>query len=141
MTGSKTTISLACTAYLQVPTDLPPTFSFHKPRSIFKTLETIFEMLDHCLPGVGFTAINYFLFHHHSSPCLWILLAVSGRTWFTWALWSQALLHPCTLVMGRERERKRQGRREKRRGREGVRSREEGEERQRKEEGRESVGR
>ena len=41
-----------------VPTDLCSTFSLYKPRSIFSTLETIFEILAYCLPGVGLTEIN-----------------------------------------------------------------------------------
>jgi len=43
------------------PTHLCHTFSLYKPGSIFSILETIFEMLVHCLPGVGLTEINSFL--------------------------------------------------------------------------------
>lgn len=99
-------------------------------------------MLDHCPPGVGFTAINYFLV----SPLLISLpLDFASSKWpnlvYLGPLGSGTLapLHPSDGE--RERERKRRGRREKRRRRDGVRSREEGEERQRKEKGRESVGR
>ena len=56
---SKAVINL--TIRLHVPTSLCPTFSLDKPRSIFSTLETVFEMLVFCLPGVGLTEINPFL--------------------------------------------------------------------------------
>lgn len=43
-----------------VPRDLCRTFSLYKPRSMFSTLETVFETLIHCLPGVRVTEINSF---------------------------------------------------------------------------------
>lgn len=57
----KTMIDLTFTAHLQVPADLCPTFSLCKPGGIFSILETLFETLLHCLPGVGLTEINSFL--------------------------------------------------------------------------------
>ena len=77
------------------PTHLCPMFSLYKPGSIFSILETVFEMWVCCLPGVGLTKIN-FLFHHHSSLCLWILSVMSGQTWSVWDPQSQVLLHLAT---------------------------------------------
>ena len=50
-------VDLTFAAHLPVPPDLCPTFSFYKLRS-FSTLETVFETLVRCLPGVGPTEIN-----------------------------------------------------------------------------------
>ena len=61
MTDPKTMIHLTFATHLDVPTDLCPTFCLYKPSSIFGTLDTIFETLVHCLPGVGLTDINSFL--------------------------------------------------------------------------------
>ena len=55
------------TAHLHVPTHLCPTFSLHKPSSIFSTLEAWV----HCVPGVGFSEIRFLSCFPTASLCLW----------------------------------------------------------------------
>ena len=72
------------TARLHVPTHLGPTLSLYKPRSVFSTLGTVFEMLCSC--GGGLTGINSFLVSPRldSSLCLWILSVARGGPQSAW---------------------------------------------------------
>ena len=58
MIDPKTMMDLTFTAQLNETVELCPTFSSHKSRSTFGTLETDFETLVLYLPGVGPTEIN-----------------------------------------------------------------------------------
>lgn len=83
---------------LAVSTDFCPTFSLYKSRNIFSSLETVFEIIVCCLPGVGLTEINSFFVSPSLSLCLRILSMASGWVWFVWGPWSQVLLHPCAWL-------------------------------------------
>ena len=82
---------------LPSPTCLWPAFSLFKPGSIFGTWKTVFEMLLHCLPGVGSTEINPFLVSPPFGSLLGILSTPNGWTWFVWDPHPQpgALAFPC----------------------------------------------
>lgn len=78
MVDPKRATDLTFSACLPVSTDLCPTFSLHKPESIFSTLETVVEKLVHYLPGTGFTEINPF--SCVTTTCL-TTFVVSGQSW------------------------------------------------------------
>lgn len=78
VTDPKKMVHLTFTAHLHGPTDLCPSFSFYKPGKIFGTLETIFEILAHCLLGIGLTEINSFLV---SQPLMSLPLDFASGQW------------------------------------------------------------
>lgn len=94
-------INLIFSSHLHVSIYLCFTFSLYKPKRVFSTLETIFEIFVYGLPSVDLTEMNFILFQGHSSSCLCILSAVSDQMWSVWDLQSLVLLHsgaPVTLT-------------------------------------------
>ena len=71
MIDPSTMMDLTFTAHLHAPTHFCPTFFLYKSRSIFSTLETVFETLACCLACSGFSEIHPFLV---SPPLISLLL-------------------------------------------------------------------
>ena len=90
--ASKTPPTIACktmihltSTYLPIRTHLCPAFSLYKPRGIFSTLETVFEMLIN-FPSVGLPEINSFLV---SPPLVSLPLDFVSQEWLNpFCLWA-----------------------------------------------------
>lgn len=78
MIDPKGMINLTFSTRLQVLTDHCPTFSLYKSRSVFSTVQKVFETFVRCVLGVGHTGMNSLL---GSPPLFSLPLDFVGSKW------------------------------------------------------------